>query len=281
MVDVLLAIYNGEKYLNEQIDSFLAQTCQDFRVLIRDDGSTDNSISIVNSYKNKFPDKFVLLQDNLGNINSPLNFMELIKYSSSNYVMLCDQDDVWLPTKIEDTFNELIKHEKSYPKDYPLLVFTDLKVVDQNLNQIYTSMMDKQRMNPFYLTKNNYRLIAQNPVAGCTMILNNSAKNLILKYPVPIPQINIVHDHWFSIIISKFGKVFYLNKQTILYRQHGTNTVGINAINMKYIIKKLFTIFKTIEFDFKILKSLPFKISYLKYIYVKILVNIKRLRRHV
>lgn len=278
-IDVLLALYNGEKYLNEQLDSLMAQTYQDFRVLIRDDGSTDNSVMIVKSYMKKFPDKFVLVQDRLGNINSPLNFMELIKHSCSDYLMLCDQDDVWLPTKIEDTFNELLRYENIYSKELPLMVFTDLKVVDYDLNEIFTSMMKAQRMDSFYLSKSSYRLIAQNPVAGCTMAFNLSAKHLILKYPVPFPESDIVHDHWFSILISKFGNIFYLNKQTILYRQHAKNRTGVNVISFKYIIQKILTIYLTIKYDFSILKMLPFKISYWKYIYVKIKVNIFRIRR--
>ncbi|MBS5112853.1 MAG: glycosyltransferase [Coprobacillus cateniformis] len=109
MVDILLATYNGEKYIREQIDSILNQTYQDFRILIRDDGSKDETVSIIENYTKKYQGKIVLIQDNIECGSSVSNFMELSKHATADYIMYCDQDDYWFTNKIDSSLNAIRK----------------------------------------------------------------------------------------------------------------------------------------------------------------------------
>ena len=102
MIAILMSTYNGERYLREQIDSLLNQTYKDWKLYIRDDGSTDETISIIESYVNDYPDLIVLLKDDLGNLGSARSFMRILSVVDADYYMFCDQDDVWLPNKVKD-----------------------------------------------------------------------------------------------------------------------------------------------------------------------------------
>ena len=104
-VDILLATYNGERFLQKQIDSILQQTYSNFTIYIRDDGSKDGTIKIIKDYAQKYPNKILFIEDILGNLGVTQNFNELMKYSSANYIAFSDQDDIWLPQKIEKSFD--------------------------------------------------------------------------------------------------------------------------------------------------------------------------------
>ncbi|MCX6660415.1 MAG: glycosyltransferase [Candidatus Bathyarchaeota archaeon] len=147
-IDVLLATYNGEKYLREQIDSILSQTYKNWNLLVRDDGSSDNTIRIIESYRDLVPDRIVVLKDDLGNLGVIRNFSKLLGYSHSDYIMLSDQDDMWLPRKIELTYKKMQDLVKKYGDDVPLLVYTDWKVVDVNLSVISNSGWRYFKVNP-------------------------------------------------------------------------------------------------------------------------------------
>ena len=136
MIDILMATYNGGKYISEQINSILNQTYKEWTLYIRDDGSKDNTVDIIDDYCKKYPGKIIRIKDDKLGLGAKLNFSELMKYSKSNYCMFADQDDVWLNTKIEDTMNKMIEAENIHGKETPILVHTDLKVVDGNLNII-------------------------------------------------------------------------------------------------------------------------------------------------
>ena len=133
-VDILLSTYNGEKFLGELLDSLLCQTCQNWRLVVRDDGSKDNTISIIKDYIEKYgQDKIVLVSDGLGNRGPKESFGQLMEYSLAPYVMFCDQDDVWLQDKIELSFQEILTLENRSGKSKPMLVSTNCSLVDQDL----------------------------------------------------------------------------------------------------------------------------------------------------
>lgn len=222
MVQILLATYNGEKYLREQLDSVFNQTYKDFEILVRDDGSTDSTLSILNEYKERYPDKIKITQNSSPTGNAKDNFFLLIDDADADFVCFCDQDDVWLPEKLEITLEKI----KTFPKDQPSLVHTDLYVADEHLNIIYKSFFKMQHFN----RKFRYSLgmaVAQNTVTGCTTMINRALLNLVKNTNC---DGIIMHDWWLAIIASTFGNVGVVKTPTILYRQHQGNSVGAKTM---------------------------------------------------
>ncbi len=233
-VAILLATYNGEMYLREQIDSILNQTFQDYTIYIHDDGSTDNTLNIINEYSLSYPDKIVNLE--YAKTGGALtNFMSMLKYVSEPYIMFCDQDDYWIQDKIEKTYNEMKRIEKGCEIS-PCLVFTDLYVVDSSLKIISDSFMNYTDRNPY---RTEYtQLLVQNVAPGCTMIINKSLAELMPKYK-NADKIQM-HDWWAILLAATYGKVSFLNCSTIKYRQHTQNVVGASKKSLIGKIKKCF-----------------------------------------
>lgn len=228
MIGILLCTYNGEKYLSQQIDSLLNQTFQDFIIYIHDDGSTDQTNKIIQQYKNAYTNKIIILEDNKKGRGAKDSFMWLLNEVSADYYMFCDQDDIWLKTKIEDTYRRMQEVEKQY-KNKPIVIHTDLTLVDKNLNTIYPSFWKYANMHVDISKKFKY-LCLGNIVTGCTMLFNNMAKSISLnqtnKY-VPL------HDYWIALVTAQNGIVENLKKQTILYRQHEYNVIGCGELAQK------------------------------------------------
>lgn len=215
-VDILLATYNGEKYIKEQVESILNQTYENIQIIISDDCSTDNTRQVLKEYENNEKIKIFYQEKNLGYVK---NFEFLLKQVKSNLYMLSDQDDVWKKEKVEKSV-EKIESEKLD------LVFGDLEVVDENLNTLYKSY--NRYMHLIHKIKKyqkDYRLqYLYNCMTGCTII---SRKNWIDKVlPFPTNSKYMIHDYWLGLVIALNGKVGYIEEPYILYRQHGKNQVG-------------------------------------------------------
>ncbi len=219
-IDILLAAYNGEKFLAQQIDSILAQTHQDWQLLIRDDQSADNTVKIIKEYTSKYSDKIKLIEDNKGNLGLVRNFETLLKSSQAEYIMFCDQDDIWLPNKIELTLNTMKSAENQNP-DTPILVHTDLKIVDEELRPIADSFWKSCKISPQTDGLLN-KIVYRNIVTGCTVMINKKLKENSIPFP---PQVRL-HDWWLAVNAAKNGKLISIQEQTILYRQHSKNVVG-------------------------------------------------------
>lgn len=219
-VDILMATYNGENYLKEQLESILRQSHQDFFIFICDDHSTDGTQIIINQFLKKYPHKVFQLftEDKLG---AKGNFSFLMQHAKSPYVMFSDQDDIWLENKIEQTLLEMKRLEKAHGKIKPLLVHTDLQVVDQNLNILGKSFWKYVNLKALNFNKLNHFLM-QNAVTGCTIMMNKP----LCQLSFPVPEVSLMHDWWIALVASSFGRIGILNQQTILYRQHSSNTLG-------------------------------------------------------
>jgi len=219
-IDILLATYNGQEYLAEQIDSILAQSNQDWQLLIRDDESCDDTLSIIKDYLSRYSSKIKLIEDNDLHLGAKLNFQRLLEHSTAKYIMFCDQDDVWLNQKIEVTLKTMQAAEKNYPNK-PIMVHSDSIVVDANLKNIADSKWAYEKIWP---RKNDdlNRIMSQNVATGCTIMINKRAKNVSL----PIPKDAIMHDWWIAIKVAKHGKIVYIPDKLVLYRQHPGNLVG-------------------------------------------------------
>lgn len=220
-VQVLLATYNGERYLAEQLDSILSQQGVCVDLTVSDDGSTDRTPAMLLTYRERFPDQVTLLT-NTGNSGHPKwNFLRLMNASDAAYVALADQDDVWLPDKLHRCVAAMSNLVREFGNANPLLVFTDMKVVDQRLNPVADSFWQNQAIAPERVRKLR-NLLVQNVVAGCTILMNRS---LVLAC-ADMPSTAAMHDWWIALVASTMGHVEVLREQTVLYRQHDSNAVG-------------------------------------------------------
>lgn len=232
-IAILMATYNGEKYICQQIDSILSQTCKDWELYIHDDGSTDNTIAAVENYVEKYPDKIHLI-DGKSTGGAKYNFFYMFGQVEAPYYMTCDQDDVWLDKKIELTCDKMLTIENK--ADVPCLVYTELRVVDSELNTIADTMSEYQSLDCHKRTINQF--ILQNSVTGCTMMVNMALRDKMLH----ITDIDntIMHDWWAALVAAQFGKTAFIDEPTILYRQHGDNSLGALGINkLSYIVRRV------------------------------------------
>jgi glycosyltransferase involved in cell wall biosynthesis len=223
IIDILLSTFNGQKYLKSLLDSIALQNFKFWRLIIRDDGSTDNSKEIINLFRKKHPEKVLTINDEKGNLGPKYSYSELLKYSNAHYKMFCDQDDIWFPDKIKLTYDTMKEYE--IDPSIPLLIYTDLIVVNEILNPISRSFFKFQNIN-VHLDNNMYYLFYKNPAPGCTIMINHAAAKAIL----PIGSNAIMHDWWITIGCKIKGKVVCLNKPTALYRQHQYNLLGAEKI---------------------------------------------------
>lgn len=233
LILVLLPTYNGQAFLTEQIDSILSQTHQQLLLVCRDDGSTDESDAILAAYAQRFPTRVVRIQDGLGNLGASASFSTLMtwvleRYAGSAddnavdnrvYVALADQDDIWHAEKLEFCLREMLAGESKLSQ-VPVLVHSDLKVVDVNGDEIASSFMRFQGLNP-ERTEFSSQLIS-NTNTGCTSLMNLA----LLKKALPVPPQAVMHDWWVSLVASAFGQIIYVPRQLIDYRQHDRNTLG-------------------------------------------------------
>lgn len=232
-IAICLATYNGQEYLESQIQSIINQDYEDWHLYIRDDGSKDLTVSIINKYQASFPNKITNLSNISGGGSSKKNFLTILNWVRENvdpdYIMLCDQDDYWLPQKITMSLNRISSINK------PALVHTDLKVVDKSLRVINNSFEKYSKLNSTY--KSIQKLVIQNNVTGCTMMWNRKLNKLLT---FDNDERIIMHDWWIALVAAIFGKIIYVEEPTILYRQHGSNVVGASPVNSLRYIKEKF-----------------------------------------
>ena len=227
-VDILLASYNGERYIREQLDSLLAQSHKNINIIIHDDGSTDSTVSIIREYEKKYPVKVKLLDDGKHFGNASDNFMYLTGYGSADYIMFCDQDDYWDKDKVRITLDNMLLLESKGGKDRPYLVFSAYMATDSDLKPL------KNGMSFLYKLDLNHILV-QNCIAGCMCMINRKLKELAGEPDEAI----IMHDWWLALIASSMGDIYYIDTPLMLYRQHGNNVVGRNNLtSLKSRVKK-------------------------------------------
>lgn len=232
-IAILLAAYNGGKYIEEQLQSLLDQNYVHIHVFIRDDGSTDKTQSIIEDFVHRHPHKITHISSS-SSLGAKGNFSALMDHIHGyQYVMFCDQDDVWQTDKTSLTLAKMKELEKLHGKTCPLLVHTDLKVVNAQLELLNSSFWNFSQLFPNQSQSLN-RLIVQNVVTGCTMMLNYP----LLKLSTPIPSEAIMHDWWIALTASAFGYIATINSSTILYRQHFNNALGAQHFISLKTLKK-------------------------------------------
>lgn len=216
-VHVLLSAYNGEQYISEQIQSILNQTYPFISILIRDDGSTDQTVEVLEELMNIHPHKIKLIKGtNVGVVSS---FFELLRAADTeaDYYCFCDQDDVWLEHKVEHAITRL---NSSIHTDVPAMVFTSTYLTDDKLNRKGTWPKPPAQEPSFF------NALYENIAIGATITMNRSARNLFMQSKLVDSQKVLMHDWWFYLVVSAFGTVIYDNTTSMLYRQHSNNVVG-------------------------------------------------------
>jgi len=233
-IEVIVAHYNGSQYITEQLDSIeksLLPAGTELKIKVIDDASSKDEFDKLLVTCSRWSNIEVLRNDqNLGVIRT---FEKGLKLSRANYVMLSDQDDVWLPNKIQVSLTKMQKTED----DGAALVFTDVRTVDINLETITERMLNRET---FDSESEKHRLLFQNQVAGCTIMVNRKLLDVALPFPTVLPM----HDHWLVICAAFAGKIGFVNEVTMLYRQHSANLVGQPQRQLSARLKRPFVTVK-------------------------------------
>lgn len=243
-IEILLATYNGRRFLRDQVDSLLGQDYQDLNILARDDASTDGTAELLREYAERFPKKFTVIPGNAENRGILNNFLSLMRGSTADYVCFADQDDVWLPRKVSKSKEVMDQLESQYGAGTPLLVFSDLRIVDENLRTLFPSFWTRMGIDPERIHHIN-KLLGRGVVTGCTMMINRP----LLELGFRAPKEASLHDRWIALLASTMGKAGIVTQQTVLYRQHGANAVGIGSRRPSISLPKKFGSSHSSELD--------------------------------
>ncbi len=217
-VVVLMSTYQGEKFVAEQIESILNQLPRDGRLIVRDDGSLDRTVNIIQSFAD--PRIEITCGSNVGFARSFFSLMAAAP-NDAEMIMLSDQDDVWLPQKIERAWQHLKDTD-----GVPTLYCARQQLVNETLHPIALS---KRCLRP----PSFQNALTENIVTGCTAAFNRDALHLALQ--IKMPERVYFHDWWLYLVVAAFGKVIVDEEATILYRQHARNAIGRGAGFMQYV----------------------------------------------
>lgn len=210
-VRVILSSFNGARYLPEQLDSLLAQTYSNIQIQVRDDGSSDKTRDILETYAEQHTNITVTFEERRGIVNS---FFDLLSSANETgqYFAFCDQDDVWYPDKIERAVSRLSAVEPGKPALY----CSRLEYVDQALQHLKYSRLPARRLS-------FASALVENMATGCTVVVNQAARELIVR---SLPGRCIMHDWWCYLVVAAFGVVIYDESPSMKYRLHAGNDTG-------------------------------------------------------
>jgi glycosyltransferase involved in cell wall biosynthesis len=229
-VDILLAVYNGERFLRPFLDSLQKQTFRDFRLVASNNKSGDRTQAILDEFREA--DRLVMLPPPGKLLSAHDNFARVTEAADASYIMYADADDVWREDKIEKTLAAMRTAERKFGATNPILVHSDLKVVDENLHCLAASFWRYQYIDPSRTAV--HQLLLQNCVTGCTTMLNRP----LFELGRPIPAEACVHDHWYALVASAFGHIVAVSEALIEYRQHGHNVTGAKKWGAPYVMNR-------------------------------------------
>lgn len=232
VVTILMATYNGEHYLREQLDSLQKQEYMNWKLIVADDGSTDGTLEILSKFQQECRNSVEIIKNNPPTGSAKANFMQLLSKADTPYIMFCDQDDIWMQDKVQLTLESMENIETD--KNIPVLIHSDLTVLGEN-GVIAESFFNYQNLPTNVKLPS---LLIQNSATGCTVMINKSLQGMMLQ----VKDYNkiIMHDYWAVLIAKVFGKVGFIKKPTMYYRQHSANSVGAKESNNPlYLINRL------------------------------------------
>ena len=228
-VDILMATYNGEKYLRNQILSLQQQTYTDWTLWVRDDGSNDGTISILSDFATNDQRVRIVDQGEEKHLGAARNFLELTKHAKSPYVIFCDQDDIWFEKKLERLINFA---EKSFYDGLPCLVMCDGYGYSNSSGTITSD-----RVWLWYAHNLEQFLFFNAGYQGCNVLFNAKLNQYLQTYRA---DYYYMHDDVASLIAHTFGRVFFLHEKLMLYRQHDTNVTGNITTGLRQRIRLFF-----------------------------------------
>lgn len=246
MIEILLATYNGERFLPEQIESITSQSFKDYNILASDDSSSDCTFEILRSYESVLGEKIKVVRSNTHSAKE--NFYNLLDMADAEYIALCDQDDFWESDRLKKSLEAIQRLEKRYGKETPILVHSDLEIVDGNLNSQNKKMSEltgiseaikyaKKESKYLYTIsteKSFSRYLVENNITGNTVMINKALLDIYKR-----PKVSFMHDWWLGLIAFTFGKVGFLNECFVKYRQHESNELGAkNPLELRNIKKR-------------------------------------------
>ena len=220
-VQVVMATFNGEPFIGEQLESLRRQTFREWVLWVRDDGSTDGTVAVVRRF-GELDSRIRLIEDRSGTQGPAGNFGALLAHAYSmeaRYVFLADQDDIWVDDKMARQLDQMRAHDEGRPAT-PRVMYSDLEVVDRDMGRIHRSFMRYEMLR--HEAEPLPVLLAQNFVTGCTMLVNRA----LLEVALPIPPRVMMHDWWLALCAAATGRLHHLPEKTVRYRQHGRNQVG-------------------------------------------------------
>jgi glycosyltransferase involved in cell wall biosynthesis len=235
-VAIGLAVFNGARYLREFLDSLLAQTESNFRLVVSDNASTDETREILEAYSPRFRHPILILPSPARTTSAVLNFARVTNFIEADYLMYADADDVWYSNKVESSLRTIKRHENIYGSDKPILMHSDLEVVDRDLRCIAPSYWRYQNIDPSRIELR--QILMRNCVTGCTTILNKA----LLLIARPIPEEAIMHDHWCALTAAAFGHIVSFRTPLLAYRQHGANDTGASRWGLRFLIRRMLEI---------------------------------------
>lgn len=221
MTTILLATYNGARFLPALLTSLQQQDAADLTVLMQDDGSTDATPALLQSIAAQDP-RFVPAGESGQHFGARGNFISLIRQSRSPYIALCDQDDQWEPDRLSRCLSAMHEAEARYGADTPLLVHSDARLVDEQGATLQESFFRHQGWDPDATSLP--RLLVQNNVTGCTLLMNAALRDLAVQYADP--ETMHMHDWFIALTAAAFGHIVFVDAPLVRYRQHGVNVVG-------------------------------------------------------
>jgi len=241
-VVVALSTYNGGLHLVPLLESLLRQDYRNYQIVVRDDGSTDSTIKVINEYCCKYPERVILDRNITGNIGVTRSFLSLLSsIDDRSCLMFCDQDDVWFDRKISLFVDRLMEVEQQVEFDCPVLVFGDMVVTDVNLQKVADSFWQYQKIESG-IAHDWRRVMMSNVVTGCSSILNPAAVKRLKNGP----DLPILHDHLAAILVAKDGVLAELAEPTMFYRQHYANVEGAREFGIGYLVRRLGYFFRII-----------------------------------
>lgn len=216
MISVCIPTYNGEKFLKPQVDSVLSQLSQDDEIIVSDDGSSDNSIAILENYNDQ---RIKIFSNPRKGVIS--NIENALQHSIGEYIFLCDQDDVWVENKVSIMIKAMVESD---------LVVSDCYVTDQNLNIIYESFYKQNNSKT-----NKWLALLKNPYLGCCMAFNRKVLDTALPFPSKIPM----HDIWIGNVAAFKFQIKFISDKLIFYRRHGNNASTASAPTKASLMKQI------------------------------------------
>lgn len=220
-VNILLSTYNGERFLAEQIKSIQEQTYSDWSLLIRDDGSKDQTREIIQNFVSQDERIRFINADEVVNLGVIKSFYTLLHYEEADYYFFSDQDDIWLPDKLQTSLDQA----QHYSNQEPLMIYMDLKVVNQDLEVMTESMI---RTQSHHANTELVQELTENTVTGGVSMINHALAKLWTQ-----TEDIIMHDWYLALLATAFGKLVYIDQAGELYRQHTDNVLGARTLSKR------------------------------------------------